>query len=83
MVNLFIVYKSDVWSRALNMKFTLGHCFFGAVKLTNNAEPGQFGYSGYGPRFNLHSQFLLPIGKRGKCYFWCRQSVHADNRNRI
>ena len=38
-VNLFIAYKLDRWSRELNTDFTLKDCLFGAVKLTKNADP--------------------------------------------
>ena len=34
-VNLYISYKSDTWSKDLNTNFTLGNCLFGAVKLAN------------------------------------------------
>ena len=47
-LNLFIVYKLDTWSRNLNSDFTLDDCLFGAVKLTKNADPGKYGCSGYG-----------------------------------
>ena len=33
-VNSYISYKLDTWSRDLNADFTLGNCLFGAVKLT-------------------------------------------------
>ena len=45
------------------MGFTLGDCLFGAVKLTKSSDPKKFGYSGYGIRFDAHSQFLLLIGQ--------------------
>ena len=45
MVNLFVIYKLDVWSRDLNTKFTVDICFFGAVKLTKNFDPSKCGYS--------------------------------------
>ena len=34
-VNLYISYKSDTWSKDLNTNFTLDNCLFGAVKLAN------------------------------------------------
>ena len=37
--------------RGLNTDFTLNNCLFGSVKLTKNAEPDKFGYSGYGIGF--------------------------------
>ena len=41
----------------LNTDFTLNNCLFGSVKLTKNAEPDKFGYSGYGIGFDSHSEF--------------------------
>ena len=51
-VNLFL-YDLDTWSRNLNMDFTLGDCFFGAVKLAKNPDPDKYWYSGYGIRYHL------------------------------
>ena len=45
-INFFMDYELDKWSRDLNTNFTLGECFFGAVKLTSNADPNKYGYSG-------------------------------------
>ena len=39
LVNLFIVYELDTWSRDLSKKLTLNNCFSEAVKLTKNANP--------------------------------------------
>ena len=33
-VNKYISYKLDTWSRDLNMDFTTSGCLFGTVKLT-------------------------------------------------
>ena len=35
-VNLFIAYELDTWSRDLNAGFTLQDCLFGSVKITKN-----------------------------------------------
>ena len=45
-VNLFILCEIDTWSRDLNAKFKQGDCLFGALKLTKNADPDKYGYSG-------------------------------------
>ena len=42
MVNLFVVYELDTWPRDLNIKFTIGECLFGAVKLTKNTNPDKY-----------------------------------------
>ena len=41
-VNLFIVYELDRWSQDLNTKFNLKDCFFGAVKLAEDANPNNY-----------------------------------------
>ena len=56
-VNLFIVYKLDTWSRDLSTDFTLGDCVFGAVTLNKNGDPDKYTYSEYGIEFDTHSQF--------------------------
>ena len=38
----------------------------GAMKLTRNADSDKYGYSGYGTRFNSHSQFSRSDGSWGK-----------------
>ena len=53
MVNLFIVYELDAWSRDLDTDFTLTDCLFESVKLTKNADPDKDKYSDYGIRFDL------------------------------
>ena len=37
-VNLYVSYTLDWWSRDLNAEFTLNNCLFGSVKLTKNAD---------------------------------------------
>ena len=56
-VNLYISYTQDTWSRDLNTDFTLSNCLFGAVKLTKNFDPDKYGYTCYGIGFDAHSQF--------------------------
>ena len=65
-VNLFIVYELDRWSRDLKTDFTLKECLFGAVKLTKNDDPDKYKYSGYDIGFDSRSQFLLTDGSMGK-----------------
>ena len=59
-VNSFIVYEWGTWSRGLNSVFTPKDCLFGAVKLTKNAAPDKFSYSGYGVGFYSRSFFSFP-----------------------
>ena len=74
------------WSRHLNTDFTLDDCLFGAVKLTNNADPGKYEYSGYSIGFDACSQFLLSNGEWGKDDVILgvdnSSSIHADNRKK-
>ena len=86
MVNLFIVYELDTWSRNLNTDFTLKDCFFRAVKLTKNADPDKYKYTGYGIGFDSRSKFSLPDGSTGKNDIIFRgdmsSSVHIDNKKK-
>ena len=52
MVIFYIVYELESWPRDLNTDFNSGGCLFGAIKLTKNADPDKYSYSGYGIRFN-------------------------------
>ena len=54
-VNLFIIYELDTWSRDLDTDFTLASCFFGAVNMTKNTDPDK--YSGYAIGFDSRSVF--------------------------
>ena len=53
LVNLFIVYELDRWSRNLNAKFTHKNCLFGNVKIAKNADPNKYSCTGYGIGFNF------------------------------
>ena len=61
-VDLYISYTLDQWSRDLNSDFTLGNCLFGSAKLAKNADLDKYKYSGYGIGFNSRSKFLLKGG---------------------
>ena len=63
MVNLFIVYELDVSSRDLNNDFKR---LFGAVKQTDNTNPGKYKYSGYGIGFHSRSFSPLPDNTMGR-----------------
>ena len=60
-VNLYIAYELNIWSQDLNAEFTLKDCLFGAVKLTENANPNNFSYSGYGIGFDSRLLFSFQI----------------------
>ena len=65
MVNLFIVYELDTWSCDLNTGFNPKDYLFGVVKLTRNADPDKYKYSGYGTGLDSRSEFSLPDGSIG------------------
>ena len=56
---------------------------FGAVKLTKDADPDKYKYSGYGIGFDLRSEFSFTDGSMGKngIIFGAdmSSSVHIDN----
>ena len=52
-VNLFTVYELDRLPENLNAEFTLKNCFFGAAKVTKNADPDKYSYSRCGIGFSF------------------------------
>ena len=70
----------------MNTDFTIGNCLFGAKKLTNNADPDECGYNGYGNEFDACSQSSLSKGECGKNVVIVgvdnSSSTHADNRKK-
>ena len=85
-VNLYISYKLDTWSRDLKTDFTFDICLFGAVKLTKNVDSDKYRYSGYGTGFDAFSQLSWSGGSWGKnvVIFGTDSSsfVHVDNKKR-
>ena len=45
-MNLFIVFELDTWSRDLKTIIALGRSLFRAKRLSKNADPDKYGYSG-------------------------------------
>ena len=85
-INLSISYTPSPWLRNLNTNFTLNNCLFGSVRLTKNADPDKYKYSGYVIGFDLRSEFSFTDGSMGKdgVIFWADMgsSVHVDNNNK-
>ena len=83
-INLYIFYMLDLWTRDLNPDFTFGTCLFGVMNWAKNSAPDKFGYSGYGIGFNARSQFSIPDGSWGKNVITFRvdisSSVHVANK---
>ena len=73
-------------SQDLNVKFTLKGCLLGNVKITTNADPNKYSFSGYGIGFDSHSHFLIPNFDLGKNVIIfgvdMSSSVRANNENK-
>ena len=59
MVSICFVYEINMWPFNVGKVFLLGNSLFGAVKLTKNADPDKYEYSGYGIGFDTGGSFLL------------------------
>ena len=61
-------------------------CLFGSVKLTKNADPDKYKYSGYGIGFDSRSEFSLSDGSIGKNVIIIgvdmSSSVHINNKEK-
>ena len=81
-----IVYELDTWSQDLNSDFTLKDRLFGGVKLSKNADPDKYVYTGYGIGFNSLSEFSLHDGSMDKNVITfgvdMRSSVHSHNKKK-
>ena len=85
-VNLYISYTLGLQLKNLNTDFTVGSCLFGSVKLTKNADPDKYKYTGYGIGFDSRSEFLFTDGSYGKNVIIfgadMSSSVHVDNKGK-
>ena len=84
-VNLYVCYELDQWSRDLDTDFTLDSSLFGSIKLTKNANPDKYKYSGYGIGFDFRSEFLLPDRSYRKNVIFgadMSSSIHIDNKEK-
>ena len=83
MINLYISCTLGSQLRNLNIDFTLSNCLFGSVKLTKNADLGQYKYSSYDIHSDSHSEFSLPDSTMEKNVIIfdadMSSSVHVDN----
>ena len=69
MLNLYISYELDTWSRDLFTYFIQVNCSFGAVKLNKNVDLDKYRCSGYGIALDSVSDLLPSDGSRGKMLF--------------
>ena len=85
-INMYISYALNPWLRNVKTDFTLHNCLFGSVKLTKNADPDKYKYSGYGIGFDSRLEFSFTDGSMGKnvIIFGADMSsfVHIDNKNK-
>ena len=85
-INLYISYILNPWLRNLNIDFTLKNCLFGSVKVTKNADPDKYKYSGYEIGFDSRSEFSFIDGSVGKNVIIfgadISSSVNIDNENK-
>ena len=62
-VNIYIVFKINLWNYWYRDDATLGNCLFGAVKLVKNTDIDKYKYSGCGIGFDMKGTFeFTPIG---------------------
>ena len=80
------MYELDRWSKDLNADFTQKDFLFGAVKITQNADPDKCSYSGYDIGFDSRSMFSLPNVDWGENVIILGvemdSSMHIDNKNK-
>ena len=84
-VNIYIVDEQGA-SGSNDNDPTLKNSFFGAVRLTENADIDKYGYSGYGIGFDRKSSFSFPGGGFGQNVIIfgvdMSSSVHVDNKKK-
>ena len=87
LVNLYISYDLDTWSRDINTDFTLDNCSFGAINLIKSNDPDKRRFSSYGIGFDVRSHFSWSEGSWGKnvVIFGADMSpyVHVDYKKNI
>ena len=59
MVNIYVVYKINLWRFNLDNKQASWNSLFRDVKLTKNTNPDKYSYSEYGIGFDAHGTFSL------------------------
>ena len=64
-INIYISDTLNPWLGNLNTDFTLNNCLFGSVKLSKNADPDKYKYSGYG----IRKRFVLSLQYNGSNSF--------------
>ena len=57
-MNISIIYEIHLLTFTVAQEFMLGNTLFGAAKLTTNASPDKYKYSGYGFVFDASGSML-------------------------
>ena len=85
-IHLYISYILNPWLRDLNTNVTLKNCLCESLKVTKNADPQKYKYSGYGIGFNSHSEFsFTDESMRKNLNIFgtdMSSSVYIDNKNK-
>ena len=84
-INTYISYTLNEWSRNLNTNFILNNSLFKSVKLTNDVAPDKYEYSSWSIGFGYSLEFWLTDGNVGKNVIVFKgdmsSSVLIDNAN--
>ena len=85
-INLYSSCTLTPWLRHLNADFTLNNWLLGSVKLTKNADPDKYKYSGYCIGFDPRSELSFADGSRGRNAIIfgvdMSSSVHIDKKGK-
>ena len=83
-MNLYISYTLIPSLRNLNTDFTLSNCLCRSLKLTKNADPDKYKYSGYTIEFDSLSVFVFTDGSMGRNVIifgaGTSSSMHVNNK---
>ena len=58
-VNIYIVYETNLQPFTVGLNFTLENFLLVAVKFTTNADPAKYKYSGYDAGFDASERFFV------------------------
>ena len=85
-VNIYIVYKINLWNYVDSSDATLANSLFSSVKLLKNIDIDTCKYSGYGTGFDMKGTFSFSTGGLSKNVITFRadmsSSVHVDNKKK-
>ena len=80
-------FELKSWPFYIHDGFMVRNFLFGTLKLTKNAGPDKYSYSGYDILFDVPGTFSLPNGGFGKNVVMfgadMSSSLHVDNKKRI